>query len=63
MPVILAEQHWDLWLDFELEDVQALQPLLQPYSSAAMRMDPVSKHVNNVRHEDAGCIEIQRELF
>ncbi len=63
MPVILAEQHWDLWLDFELEDVQALQPLLQPYSSTAMKMDPVSKHVNNVRHEDAGCIEIQRELF
>ena len=63
MPVILAEQHWNLWLDFELEDVQELQPLLQSYASAAMKMDPVSKHVNNVRHEDARCIEIQRELF
>ncbi len=63
MPVILAEQQWDSWLDSELEDVQTLQPLLQPYSSNAMKMDPVSKHVNNVRHEDARCIEIQRELY
>jgi putative SOS response-associated peptidase YedK len=63
MPVILPEQHWDVWLDPELEEVTALQPLLQPYASAAMKMDLVSKYVNNARHEDARCIELQRELF
>jgi putative SOS response-associated peptidase YedK len=63
MPVILADGDWEPWLDAELEDPQALQPLLRPFASDAMRVDPVSTHVNNVRHEDAQCIAIQKELF
>ena len=63
MPVILDEEDWQLWLDPELQDRQALEPMLRPYPSDAMKVDAVSKHVNNVRHDDAECIEVQKELF
>ena len=63
MPVILREEDWPLWLDPEMQDRQALQPMLKPYPSDGMRVDPVSKYVNNVRHDDADCIAIQKELF
>ena len=63
MPVILAADDWELWLDTELEDPQALQPLLRPYASDAMKVDPVSSHVNSVRNDDARCVAVQQELF
>ena len=63
MPVILpAEQH-DLWLDPELEEKEPLLPLLKPYPSDEMKVAVVSTHVNNARHDDPACIEVQRELF
>ena len=63
MPVILADDAWELWLDTDLEDPQALQPLLRPYASDAMKVDPVSTHVNSVRNDDARCVAVQKELF
>lgn len=63
MPVILDQQHYETWLDPDLEDVDVLQPLLAPYPSDAMKMERVSTHVNNVRHDDPNCIAIEQELF
>ena len=63
MPVILHEPDYDTWLDPELEDAAVLEPLLQPYASDAMKMERVSTHVNNVRHDDPSCIAIEQELF
>ena len=41
MPVILEPSHWDVWLDSEVSDVEALQPLLQPYDPEAMKLEPI----------------------
>jgi putative SOS response-associated peptidase YedK len=63
MPVILDSKHWEMWLDAEFHARQFLEPLLAPYPSDAMQVDPVSTFVNNARHEGVECIAIQRELF
>ena len=51
MPVILEPQHHELWLDTTVDDRRRLEPLLKPYDSSAMKLDPVSTYVNNARHE------------
>ncbi len=63
MPLILADDDWDLWLDPALQTHTELARLLRPYPSAAMKVDRVSTRVNNVRYDDPQCIEILRELF
>jgi putative SOS response-associated peptidase YedK len=70
MPVILSPQHYDRWLDPEIEDAAGLQPLLQPDPademldpSDEMTVEPVSTHVNRPANDDPRCIEVQRELF
>jgi putative SOS response-associated peptidase YedK len=63
MPVILDEQDYEPWLDADQQDRRRLEPLLKPYDSSKMTLDPVSKYVNNVCHESPECIKIQRELF
>ncbi len=57
MPVIVQPDDYDLWLDPDLQDGQHLQHLLRPYEADTMRLYPVSKTVNNPRHETPGCIE------
>jgi putative SOS response-associated peptidase YedK len=63
MPVILSPADIPAWLDPSNEDQPALQELLVPYEEDDIIVDRVSKHVNNARHEDAQCVEVQRELF
>ena len=63
MPVILEPDDWDAWLDVTIADTDTVQALLRPYESDVMRMDPVSTHVNNARHEGPECVVVQRELF
>ncbi len=63
MPVILAEPDWDVWLQPEQQDASSLLPLLTPYPSDEMQMQPVSTYVNNARHEGPACLEVQPELF
>lgn len=57
MPVILAREDYNLWLDPECDPARALVPLLQPYPDDEMKMYPVSSKVNNARHESADCME------
>ena len=56
MPVILAPNDYDRWLDPAIQQPEHLQTLLRPYPSDAMLAYPVSSHVNSPRNEDAGCI-------
>jgi len=51
MPVVLPEITWDEWLDPRNEDVPALQSLLVPYPDDVLRAYPVSRLVNDVRHD------------
>ena len=61
MPVILAPEDYDLWLDPALGQgtghVEQLQNLLQAYPPAEMEAYPVSRWVNTPDHDDPRCIE------
>lgn len=63
MPVILDSDDWALWLDTDVQEPAEVQHLLRPFESGAMKIDPVSQHVNNARNEGPQCVVIQKELF
>ena len=58
MPVILAPEDWDTWLETEAKDAGGLQGLLKPYSAESMTAWPVSTKVNSPRNETAECINV-----
>jgi putative SOS response-associated peptidase YedK len=55
MPVILAKDDYDLWLDPGMTNVEAVSDLLKPLDGRLMRMFPVSSRVNQVGNDDADC--------
>ncbi|TAJ06965.1 MAG: SOS response-associated peptidase [Nitrospirae bacterium] len=57
MPVIVAPQAYSLWLDPTVQQVEAIRPILQPYSADRMEVYPVSLLVNNSRHNAPTCLE------
>ena len=57
MPVILAPEDWDVWLESEAKDAQALQNLLKPYPAEDMKAWPVSTKVNSPRNDSVECME------
>jgi putative SOS response-associated peptidase YedK len=57
IPVILAPQDYDLWLDPAVQEPDRLQPLLRPYPAEEMTAYPVSPRVNNPQHDDPLCTE------
>ena len=57
MPVILAPENYELWLDPAQKDLARLQALLQPYPPKDMSCYPVSPIVNNARNDSPQCIE------
>jgi putative SOS response-associated peptidase YedK len=57
MPVILHPRDYELWLDPEVQAVEVLKPLLQPYPLEEMDLYPVSRWVNNPKNDDPRCIE------
>jgi putative SOS response-associated peptidase YedK len=57
MPVILAPEDWDAWLEAEAKDMGGLQGLLKPYSAEDMTAWPVSTMVNSPRNNLAECLE------
>ena len=66
MPVILAEEHWSLWLDPTMAEPPALTELLVPCPSDWLEKTPVSSLVNSVRNESPECltpIRLPRSLF
>ena len=61
MPVILSgRQDYDLWLDGQAVDGDALERLWQPYDGVPMTRWPVSRLVNSPRHDSPDCIESVR---
>lgn len=57
MPVILAPEDWDLWLDPGVESADLIQPLLTPWEGDKLLPQSVTKFVNNARHEGPECLE------
>ncbi|MCZ6628615.1 MAG: SOS response-associated peptidase [SAR324 cluster bacterium] len=56
MPVIIAKEQIDRWLDPSVEGGDALGGLLKPYSDAEMAAHPVSTHVNRPANNDPQCM-------
>ncbi len=56
MPVIIAAEHYESWLDTRQHDTEELLPLLRPYGAAEMTSFAVSLAVNSPRSEGAGLI-------
>jgi putative SOS response-associated peptidase YedK len=56
MPVILALQDWDVWLNSQVQKPEVLQQLLRPYPPAEMTGYAVSTLVNNPKHNSPECV-------
>lgn len=57
MPVIVPKDAYDLWLDRDVTDPAAVQPILRPYPATAMKAYPVSTRVNSPRLDEPSLIE------
>lgn len=57
MPVILAPQDYEVWLDPTVQQTETLQSLLKSCPAEAMEAYPVSRAVNNPRFDAPQCIE------
>jgi hypothetical protein len=55
MPVIMAREDYDLWLDPGMTNVKIVSELLKPYFASRMRCYPVSNRVNQVQNDDPEC--------
>lgn len=56
MPVILPPEGYAPWLDPAAFDRNRLKQLLRPFPAEELRLRPVSRAVNNVRHDAPDCI-------
>lgn len=52
MPMAIAPEHWDAWLDPRLNDVEQSRALMAPPNG--LEIYPVSKAVHNVKKQRAG---------
>jgi putative SOS response-associated peptidase YedK len=55
MPVILAKDNYDLWLDPGMNNVEALGDFLKPFDAVLMRSYPVGSRINRVQNDEADC--------
>ena len=53
MPVIVMPDKYDLWLDPDVNDFNAIRDILRPYDANLMRRYPVSRKLNNSKIDDA----------
>ena len=58
MPVILTPDHAAEWV-YEGNDADTVRPLLRPAAPSSLVAEPVSRRVNSVKNDDAGCIVVQ----
>jgi putative SOS response-associated peptidase YedK len=56
MPVILPPERYAFWLDPASKDMEKLAAILQPYPAADMICQPVSRAVNDPKHDAPDCI-------
>lgn len=57
MPVIIAPDDFDAWMDPANEKPAAVKPLLRPYPAEEMKAHPVDRRVNSPAADDSSCIE------
>ena len=57
MPVILAPDQFDTWLDPDNPDIDGLRGLMQPCDPARMAAHPVSPAINRGTVEGPECIK------
>lgn len=57
MPVILPPVEHAVWLDTRVEGVEALRAMLRPDPARHWSAHPVSRRVNNPRHDDPALLE------
>jgi len=57
MPVILRGADATAWIDPEITDAFALQPLLRPFPADQMLCRAVGSYVNSVKNHGSACIE------
>jgi putative SOS response-associated peptidase YedK len=55
MPVILAEEDFDTWLQVDRHEVDATRSLLRPCPDGFLQAIEVSSHVNRPVNDDAAC--------
>lgn len=55
MPVIVSPEKYEIWLDPDVIDFDAIKDILQPYDAEKMRRYPVSTKLNNSKNEGAEC--------
>ena len=56
MPVVVAPDRWETWLD-RIADADELQSLLAPPPETALRARPVSMRVNDVHNNDPSLLD------
>ncbi len=56
MPVILDPADHALWLDPSVRGGEPLHALLRPLADDRIAIQPVSRHVNDPRHDDPECV-------
>jgi putative SOS response-associated peptidase YedK len=57
MPVIIATDDYETWLDPEIQDTKVLNALLYPYPAEYLQTFPVSRVLNNPTYDNPSCIE------
>jgi putative SOS response-associated peptidase YedK len=62
MPVMLAADAWDRWLDREVTDGTAVVDLLRPAPDELLELWPVSPRVNSARNDDERLIQREDPL-
>jgi len=63
MPLFVPASDSQRWLDPALHDPAALAPLLRGDGADRLVVYPVDRRVNDVREDDAGLLEPERDLF
>jgi putative SOS response-associated peptidase YedK len=53
MPVIVPPDKYDVWLDPDVKDFEAIRDVLKPCDAKMMRRYPVSMKLNNSKNDDA----------
>lgn len=60
MPVILPPEQWDIWLDRDVREPEAVRHLFVPFPATRIARRPVSTKVNSVRNNDPDNIALCR---
>lgn len=63
MPVFLNPEDFDQWLDPGYRDLASLKKLMTPADEDLLVVRPVSRRVNNVKHDDEQCVLPEPDLF